>query len=170
MQTRVLKPFTREGGFTLIEIIVSLVLVAILAVVASMGITKVTGGFIFSRESVAAAQKGQMALARLNKEFMGISAISGSSATSLNFSSFKEGVEGNHAVSLDGTDLLLDNDILTDYVGGFALSWYESESDTVSQATWDNTQTMVLITLTLNGPDNIPMAFTKMVRPRNLVN
>ena len=168
MQSRVRIPRPREGGFTLIEIIVSLVLVAILGVVVALGITGATKGFIFARESVATAQKGQMALARLTKEFMGISAISASSASSLGFKSLKGGVEANHTVALDGTDLELDGDVLTDQVAGFSLAWYESESDTVSQSTWDSNQKLVEITLTLSGPDNIPATFAKTVRPRNL--
>lgn len=89
MQTRIQRTCIPEGGFTLIEVIASLVLVAIIGVVAALGITRATEGFIFAQESVATAQKGQMALARLTKEFMGISAINDAAASSLDFSSFK---------------------------------------------------------------------------------
>ena len=168
MQIRARKTSIQEDGFTLVEIIASLVVVAIIGVVAAMGITRTTQGFIFARESVATAQKGQMALARLTKEFMGISAINASAADSLSFSSFRGGVAGDHSVALNGADLELDGDVLTDQVVNFSLAWYESEDDTVPQAAWDNNQSLVEITLTLNGPDNIPATFTKMVRPRNL--
>lgn len=168
MENRAGTTFRRDKGFTLIEVIVSLVIIAILAVVASMGITKATQGYIFAQKSVETAQNGQMALTRLGKEFMVISDISASSATSLNYSSYKQGVKGNHTVSLSGANLLLDGDILTGRVGGFSLAWYESVSDTTPQSNWDSNQKIVAMTLTLQGPDDLPVTFSKRVSPRNM--
>ena len=163
-----LQAVQREKGFTLIEVVAVLLLVVILAVVGLEGFTGAVRGYLFAREGVATAQKAQMAITRLGKELLVISKVNSSSATALNFSSYKLGVEGSHSVTVSGSQLLLDGDPLTDQVRSFSLAWYDSYTDTTPEAIWASGQRMVQITLTLNGPDNIAATFTKMIRPRNL--
>lgn len=62
-------------GFTLIEIIVSLVIVGIMAAVAGMGIVSMVQGYEFARENVVISQKAQLVMARLRCELMNLSDI-----------------------------------------------------------------------------------------------
>lgn len=57
-----------EKGFTLIEMIVSLVLVGILAVIAGLGLVNITQGYIFAKKNAETVQKTQIAITRIIKE------------------------------------------------------------------------------------------------------
>jgi prepilin-type N-terminal cleavage/methylation domain-containing protein len=59
---------SNETAFTLIEVIVSLVLIGVLAAVAGMGLVKITEGYVFAKQNSEAAQKAQIATARIVKE------------------------------------------------------------------------------------------------------
>ena len=59
-----------ETGFTLIEIMVSLVLVGLIASVAGTSVLMGIRGYVFARENDAITQKAQLAMNRLNREFM----------------------------------------------------------------------------------------------------
>jgi prepilin-type N-terminal cleavage/methylation domain-containing protein len=57
-----------KAGFTLIEIMVSLVLVGLIASIAGTLVITATRGYLYARENDAIAQKAQLAIGRLNRE------------------------------------------------------------------------------------------------------
>lgn len=59
---------TRRNGFTLIEIIATMILVGILAVTGGMFLTETTRGFILTRENSEASQKMDLAIMRIERE------------------------------------------------------------------------------------------------------
>lgn len=69
-----------KSGFTLIELIVSIVLVGVLAAVAGMGIISATKAFIFSKEAAEISQKSQLAMNRLTKSVTNWTALAMSPA------------------------------------------------------------------------------------------
>ena len=72
-----------KAGFTLIEIMVSLVLVGLIASVAGTSVITATRGYVFARENNAITQKAQLALNRLNREFIELSDIKDETARAL---------------------------------------------------------------------------------------
>ncbi len=62
--------FRRQEGFTLLEIIVSLILLGILAAIAGMGLVAALKSYEFSRTNVHIAQKAQLAMTRITRELM----------------------------------------------------------------------------------------------------
>ena len=72
-----------NSGFTLIEIIVSLVLVGIMAVVAGMGIVSASRAFIFSRDAAEISQKSQLAMNRLTKSIADWTSLTTSSGMTM---------------------------------------------------------------------------------------
>jgi prepilin-type N-terminal cleavage/methylation domain-containing protein len=66
---------SNEKGFTLIEVIVSLVLIGILAAIAGMGLVKIAEGYVFAKQNAETVQKAQIAMARIVKE-LGAATIS----------------------------------------------------------------------------------------------
>ena len=78
----------RQGGFTLIEMIASLAIVTILAAIAGIGLVQITEGFALSRTGAEMAQKAQLAMARMEKEFNNITDVSAGSGLSIRFDSF----------------------------------------------------------------------------------
>jgi prepilin-type N-terminal cleavage/methylation domain-containing protein len=77
-----------QGGFTLIEMIASLAIVAILAAIAGIGLVQISEGFVLSRTGAEMAQKAQLAMARMTKEFDHITDVSAGSSLSIRFDSF----------------------------------------------------------------------------------
>ena len=57
-----------EKAFTLIEVIVSLVLIGIMAAIAGMGLMRIAEGYVFAKQNAETAQKAQIAIARIVKE------------------------------------------------------------------------------------------------------
>jgi len=158
-----------QDGFTLIEIIISLVLVGIIAIFSAMGVSSIVEGFLITRANAETTQKGQLAMARLLREFVCITSVDPvtSSPTSIIFTSYKQGIAGVHVVSWTADTLTLDGDILTDNVAGFDLGYLDSYSG-AKQGTWASSRRMIQITLSLKGANNAVSVFTDRVIPRNL--
>ena len=64
-----------KAGFTLIEIMVSLVLVGLIAAISGTAVITATRSYLFAKENDAITQKAQLALGRLNREFIELSDI-----------------------------------------------------------------------------------------------
>jgi len=79
------KKTLNKNGFTLIEIIISLVLIGIVAAVVGMSSVHMVKSFLFSEKNVDTLLKGQIAVARIYKELKNIKAVSASSANSITF-------------------------------------------------------------------------------------
>ena len=156
-----------QRGFTLIEMILTLLLVGMIAVFAGMGIPALMNGFLLARQNAETTQKGQVAMARMVKEFTGINGVTAATATSITFSSYKQGVSGVHTLAWTGNVLTLDGDVLVDNVNAFDLGYYNSHAGP-KFATWLPARKQIGITLRLTGANNNIIEFTDRVVPRNL--
>ena len=65
----------RNGGFTFIEMISALALMAVLSAILGMGLVAAMQSYDFSRTNVQVAQKGQMAMARVARELAQLTAV-----------------------------------------------------------------------------------------------
>ena len=70
-----------KAGFTLIEIMVSLVLVGLIAAISGTAVITATRSYLFAKENDAITQKAQLALNRLNREFIELSDIKAANST-----------------------------------------------------------------------------------------
>lgn len=159
-----------KKGFTLIEIIVTLLLVSITAALAGMWIVYVANGYVFAKTNVNTTQKAQLAMTRLVKEFGAISAVTAGNASVITYdrADAVSGLLTGQTISLNGDTLQLNGDTLTDNVSAFTLAYCNDVTDTVCSSTWTATNRLIEITLTLSGVDNVHSTFTRRVAPRNI--
>lgn len=163
-----------EKGFTLIEVIVTLILVGITAVLAGMWIVSVANGYLFAQMSMNTLQNGELARARLIKELMGLSSVTSGTGGQINYTRLDDsnGSAVPVTVSLNGTALQLNvnnagNNTLADNVSTFSLTYCDSTTSTPA-TTWSNTTRIINISLTITGANNTPSTFIWSVAPRNL--
>jgi prepilin-type N-terminal cleavage/methylation domain-containing protein len=135
-----------DSGFTLVELIFSLVVVGILASIAGMGVVSAISGYAIVRENVSLSQKIQLAATRIQRELLELTAIVFKedsrpcliyeSATGRRQAIAKVDdtirlydLDDDQSGPLD--DAYLDNngDILTDSVDSFALNYFQGASD-----------------------------------------
>ena len=153
--------FNNIRGFTLLEIIASIVVILIIAVIAGVGLVEISKGYVFSKKNAVITQQGQIAMARLKKEFGNIKTVTSGTATSITFKRSSDG--STHTISWAGgsSPLLLDSDTLVTPVISFNLNFYDSYSSTNSP--YSSTTSMIEITLQLTGADNAVKNFIDRV-------
>lgn len=171
-----------EKGFTLIEVIVTLILVGITTSLAGMWIVSVANGYVFAKMNANTVQKGQLAMTRLAKEFSAIQSVTGSSGTEITYTRIDDMTTSpptTRTLTASGatTGLLkLGNVTLTDSVYEFKLRYCANSQvnqATCLRTTWDvaagnEPSSVIEIELTLTGADNARSTFTRRIAPRNL--
>ncbi len=171
-----------QKGFTLIEIIVTLLLVGIIAAVAGLGIVEATKGYVFAKSNSSYAQKGQIAMARISRELMELTDITAASSNSVTYKRLS-GTTTNPSVitqtiafsSTDNKIRLTDNagnvyDLIDD-VSNFALTFYQGSSSwSIDTSDPEHIKLLsgIKVDVTLlrkDGGSNI--AFSTVINPRN---
>lgn len=155
-----------QKGFSLLEIILVLGLLGIIGVVGTMGFVRFSQGFIFAKESLTTAGKGQLALVRMIKEFQTITSAATATATNFSYTASRPGGPQAHQVQLVGTELQLDGEVLIDQVAGFSLTYFNTYNGGASA--WSVATRIIDISLTLNSADNIAVPFQTRVALRNM--
>ncbi|MCP4178147.1 MAG: prepilin-type N-terminal cleavage/methylation domain-containing protein [bacterium] len=74
-----------DSGFTLVEIIMTLVLLGIIGVAINYGLIHGVKGFLFVKNNSRIAQNSQFALSRITRDFKEISDVSAASDTSITY-------------------------------------------------------------------------------------
>ncbi len=159
----------RTRGFSLVEMIVVLIIVGIIAAAAGTGLLHVVEGMLFTRTNADTVQKGQIAIAKLVKEFNNISYVIAvaTNAGSITFSAYKEGSPAQHTVTFSGGAITFDGDIVTDQVSSFELGYYDTYTS-AKQTTWSAMRRIIEITIGLSGSDGVVSQFKARITPRNL--
>ena len=149
-------PAGNENGFTMIEVIVSLVLIGIMAALAGMFFVSITKGYIFSQQNNDTSLKAQVAMAKMVKEIGSLrietDTITAAAATSVTFTR----TATNHTIDLFGTLIRFDNVTLVDNVTAFTLTYFDNAG--VATATLANIR-RVDITLSLQGAGGVIKTF-----------
>jgi len=168
----------RSAGFTLIEIIVSLVIVGILAAIAGMGLTTGIKGYLFAKENAHMSQKAQLAMARLNREMMELLDIVTPTSSSIIY----EHTSGNRAIAKVGSTIKVrdgsalpdtsNGDILIDNVTSFTLSYFKADQTWVPGTDSLQLLSAIRIDMEINRADSGigDVAFSTTVHPRNTKN
>jgi prepilin-type N-terminal cleavage/methylation domain-containing protein len=189
-----------DRGFTLLELIISLVLLGLLTSILGMGLVAAMNSHEFTRSNTQLAQKAQLAIARITRELTELTEIEALSDENGGDEPFilyyrpSEGQEqavkrmGMHYSPSDLRLLLYTDctdsaplssdtadgaDVLVDQVDSFSLSFFQG--DTGMPWTWGNDfrlLSMIEVRLTLQRPENPDRTqlFSTMVHLRNTRN
>ena len=130
-----------ESGFTLIEAVISLMIVGILAAFAGMAIVTGTKGYVQTRENSHLAQKAQMSMSRIHRELMEITDIEAFDDTGTEPWIIFDNPQGRQAIARVGDTLRLyelnptktnldgeTGDLLVDQVTGFSLNFFQGSN------------------------------------------
>lgn len=162
-----------EKGFSLIEVIISMVLVGLLAAVAGMGIVAGAQSYVMAKENAATNQKVQLAMSRLNREFTELTSITSADSNSIVYSN----IYGNFAIArvgdaikiVSGTQVPTDStgDPLITGITSFTLS-YNGGSGWSASNDLKTLQTIRIVIVYHRTDKNVnDVTFTTEVNPRN---
>lgn len=158
-----------ENGFTLIEILVSIAVMSIIAVITSIGFIEIVKGYAFSRKNAVVTQHGQVAMTRIKKEISNIQLVTSGSASSITYRRCSDtsppcGTLKDVTISWAGGSgpLLIDSDILVQPVTNFTIAYYDSYNG-ASSPSYSNTRSIIEITLQLSGAENTPVTLIDRV-------
>ena len=162
-----MKRLRSRSGFTLIELIGSIVILGLLSLIGTLGIINVIDGYRFAANNAELSQKAETALMRMTIElsYLVTNGILSGTATSINYrSDFGSGNE-DHTFSLSGAQVQLDTITLTDLVdaNGFQVQYFDSNGNTVSPTS----AKIIGISLTLRGANNLTRVFNTRVALRS---
>lgn len=161
---------SNEKAFTLIEVIVSLVLIGIMAAIAGMGLVKIAEGYVFAKQNAETVQKAQITLARIVKELgavcppwttSGCLGITAASGTSVTYTRLQGTAPVTNIITYSNPNITIAVDsgtatTLIDNVTAFTLTYFDAAG--ASTATPANIR-RVDINLTISGANNTPISF-----------
>lgn len=155
----------RRRGFTLIEVVAGLVVLAIVVGIGTLFIENVVKAYGIARSYTQIAQKTQAALMRLAGDFNRIRSIDSSSGSAAitytaDFSTESTSVTESHTVRFDAAALLYDDDALIDRVSSFALAYYAADGHT---AVGPSAARLVEVTLDVAGAGDATCRFSTRI-------
>lgn len=162
-----------KEGFTLVELVVTLLLVGISAALAGVWIVSVVNSYLFTQANASTVQKAQLVMTRLAKEFSAIS-VTSSSGTGITYTRTDNALNSiSVTIALNGNEIIINENntgarTLVDNVNSFTLTYCDSPDSTGCPSTWSASSKIIEITLTLTGADNTLSTFVQRVVPRNL--
>ena len=167
-------------GFTLIEVIVTLVLVGILAATAGMGIVSSVRGYLMAQENATIAQKAELALRRITIELRLAKNIRDCSSDNSDYVVVDYDQEGTDSmyIKLVGSDIKMlsgttapgvsTGDVLVSGVNGFTMDFYRyDDSGTPTWTAADDFDQLgiIFIELSLDRNDGDTQTFRTAVHP-----
>jgi prepilin-type N-terminal cleavage/methylation domain-containing protein len=162
-----------ESGFTLIELIATMVILSLMVAAAGYGIVGIAHGFVIARNNTEILMKAEVAILRLNKELQQVSNLTAGSATSVTFDAYdKTGTLGvGQTLTCANGSLNLRGNLLLDGLGAgcadFALSYYTTYNAAASAVLVANTK-LIEYNFTLTTFDGRRVPFKSRITPRNL--
>jgi prepilin-type N-terminal cleavage/methylation domain-containing protein len=112
-----------EKAFTLIEVIVSMVLIAIIGVIAGMGLVQIANGYVFAKLNAETVQKAQITMARINKELRAATSISSATLPTAKSITYTRPVSTGSTTSITNTITITSNGLVTININGGATAY-----------------------------------------------
>ena len=179
---------THAAGFTLVEVIASLLIVGILGAIAGMGIVTGLRGYMQAKENGHLAQKAQIALTRINRELMELTDVIARDDGADPWVVFDNRLLGRQAIAKVGAELQLfklsagatnlsgaTGDTLIDQVDSLSIQYFKGQNpDWVIGDDIDLLSTVELnfVLRRKEGREGLAgtVPFSTVVNPRNTAN
>ena len=171
-------PFRKNKGFTLIEIIVSLIIVSIMATVAGLGVVQIAKTFVFAKDSMALAQQSQLAMTRLRISLQNLISISAAGDETITIKRRSpDGTLIEEIFTLSGNTLQVKSSdydgynnfyALADNVSSFSLSYINNLDNAWSTSDRINDLARIGISMSLSASEATSMTFVDEVYPANI--
>ena len=169
----------KKNGFTLIEVIVTLVLVGILATMAGYGLTQAARAFLFSKDAYALSQKSQLVLERMKKTFINISAITQADDTSVTVEFLMNRAVVTERFQISNSNLeivdvavnrayVFTDNVVANAGGEDLFSYFRTDGTAWTIADGSENLAKIRVSVTIKGPNNFPVNFNIEMVPRNL--
>lgn len=157
-----------NSGFTLIEMIIVIVILSILAAMASSLISQGTNAYLLGKSILTANSEGQIAMQRLSDDLMAIPFSSAMTNATSSVIAFSDANGNTIQYALNGNDLTLTqngaSDILADGISNFNLTYldrYGAATTTIASIRY--------IQVSFSIIDNtINQTLSTMIYPRNI--
>jgi len=165
-----------KSGFTLIEVIATLILVGIMASIAGFGIVQATKSFLMAKEATALGPKNQIAMARIRKSIQSLINVTNDSSSVFQIQRYRDGVSITETYSLVGSDLMLETDsggqdILLDNVNiptGSSLFEYSEQNGSAWSLSSDSLGELASVAINLTSTAvGSSLTYSDRIVPRN---
>ena len=168
----------KQAGFTLIEIIAVLIIGGIMMTVAGMAIVTGMKGYLFARDNASITQNAPLAMTRLSRELMELTAITDYTSSRVSYKRPDDsGNSGDWTIYLDSIDDTIKitpglvpwgGDILVDRVDNVTLGFYSGTSSLVWLEGNDiRNLSYIKIDLDIERASGSTSSFSTTVNPRN---
>ena len=155
-------------GFSLVELLVTLLLVAVLVTFTGFLLAPVIQVFLNAREASALLHESELGMARLSREFTTITNVVSASSSSITYDTLNSsGVAQRRTVSWAGNSgdpLLLNGHVLMGGLRLFGLSYLDSPTAN-PQSTWGANSSLIEVVLDLGVSGSV---YTNRFFPRNI--
>ncbi|MBN2515909.1 MAG: type II secretion system protein [Deltaproteobacteria bacterium] len=164
----------KQKGFTLIEIIAVLLIVAVVATVSGMAIVTGVKGYLFATDNVSITQKAQMALTRINRELMELADVTSAEQSRVTYRKLDDTTTTLYFSDPDDTINIVSGenpsggDMLVDRVGLFQLTYYKGQEPWVIGT--DDIRDLSTIRIELHierSEGGLSVTFATRITPRN---
>jgi prepilin-type N-terminal cleavage/methylation domain-containing protein len=166
--------FRCQKGFTLFELVTTLILVGIIGVFASLFLYTGIRGFLTSRFSSETALQAQITLDRISTELRHIQALVNPPPTPINIEYRSMDLTGVRRISYNSVnrEILLSVDgtanVRLDYMSAFALSWVQADLDGSGGGNNEISKINVAFTVRSAASDN-ETSFLAEIYPRSML-
>ncbi len=157
-------------GFTIVEVIFTVLILGIIGAVGVVGFSDAVRGYLFAVDNAEVAQKAQNAMARLNLELMHIREVTASSAVSISYTADFDAIPGSQStgntIDYDAASNVVtyNNQVLIDGVQDFTLNFLDSHDDTSNSTSWDENSTQLIhCAMTVRGLNDVDQFFQTRV-------
>ncbi len=156
----------KEAGFTLIEVIVTLIIAGILASIAGMGIVQGIKGYVFALENSAITQKAELAMARMSLELRDVSDVTEVTDAPATITYTKNSSDHKYKIAFDNDQVIIDSKVLVNKVADFKLAYYKPDESVADNPVNDLVARIDIELILQHTEGNI--TFKTTINPRNI--